>query len=161
MSLRCYSYYTKRDLLYKTNRFNIYNLINCGNFHVYQKTSNRIYSSLSSFIILFDKMSYLSQLKKSPDKKLIKSFVHTILTLNITDFINFLLSLKINNFNLSESGIKKNVYHFKINSNLFNEFIFYYQKFVGFFDMNFVFSFINCNNRKEKQLLISNLNNII
>lgn len=165
MSIKVYSYYTKRDLLYKVPRNNIYSNIHITDYIVYNNLSGngKVYTALSSFILLFDKLAYLSRIKKTKDKKLINSFVKSYINLTYTEFINFLLRLNLINFPVlfDVKKITNTNYTFKLNSNVFEEFIFFYKKYFNFFYIYFSFSFVNCKNIEEKQLLLTTLNNII
>lgn len=155
--------YQSRDLIYKCNLNNLYEIPNIANGVALQKKDlkEEIYPYLSSFIILFDKKPFILQINKSSDKKIQGTVIGTKLFLNKFDLYSFVYRLKTEEgyLNLKKqllgSSYIKNTLFFKLN--IFDEFLTLYDRFSMLQELSVSFNFVNCKNKEEKFLLLSNL----
>ena len=166
-SYETWSFYEKRDLIYKVSSINIYKIPSLTNFIITKKkTENEdIYSTFSSLILLFDQIPFLIRLKYSVDNKLKNTILGAKLSLNKLNFYSFffrykieenLKSLQENLFIVLEQN-NTNIIGIHIKQNLFDEFLILYDKFSNISDIFLRLNFINCKKKEEKKLLLSNL----
>jgi len=160
-------FYEQRDLSYKFYIQNIYHIPKLTKFTVIKDKTEieDIYSALSTLILLFEQEPKIIKLKNSIDNKLKNTILGAQITLKTLSFFSFFLRYKNeeNITNVSEklfsildqtNSINLGV-HVKLN--LFDEFLFLYDKFAAVSEIFLTWHFINCNKKEEKKVLLSNL----
>jgi hypothetical protein len=160
-SIAKYTYYQNRDLIYKCSIDNIYEIPKITNSIVIQKKEKLedIFPYISSLILLLDKIPFLLQIKRSPDKKVIGTVIGAKVLLNLEETISFLLRIKNegSQHDYLSKDLNSNVYVFKMN--IFDEFLGLYEKYSMLQDFSLTLHYKNCKNEKERYLLVSNLIN--
>lgn len=160
-------FYEQRDLIYKFKIHNIYKIPKIEQFNVIKKKTEieDIYSAISTLILLFEQEPKIVRLKDSTDNKLKNTILGAQLSLNTLSFFSFFLRYKNEEnfriiiekfFQTLENTNSRNLgVHIKLN--LFDEFLFLYDKFATISEIFLTWHFNNCNKKEEKKVLLSNL----
>lgn len=159
-----WKFFNDRDLLYKLNIDNLHNIPKINQFIIKQNLNkpNDIFSNMSLNILLFDEYPLILKVNNTIDNKKKNTILGTKLTLSKLKFFSFFLRLKTeegvsslnNKFKFSSKNSNLITFHF--NLNLFDEFLFLYDKYPILPDISITLKFVNCKKMEEKQLLLKN-----
>src|SRR5690554_813993 len=157
--------YNDRDLLFKLNLNNIYKLPEINQIVCKQNIakSNDIFNNVSLNILLFDEYPLFLKINKKINNKKKNNILVNKIILSKLKFFFFFLRFKYEESYLSiKDKIKKinketNTVTFYINLNIFDEFLFLYDKYPVLSDILVTLKFVNCKKMEEKQLLLDNI----
>lgn len=160
-----WKFYSTRDLIFKLNLNNVYQVPNINQAIIKQKIlkSSDIFSNMSSNIILFDEYPSILKINNTIDNKKKNIILGTKINLSRLKFLFFFLRLKHEEgytilSNKLKLGCKDSkVINFYFNLNLFDEFLFLYDKYLTLPEVSITLTFVNCKKMEEKQLLLNNL----
>lgn len=160
-----WKFYSNRDLILKLNLDNVNQIPEVNQVIIKQKVlkPSDIFSNMSLNILLFDEYPSILKINHTIDNKKKNIILGTKITLSRLNFFFFFLRLKYEEgFNILSHKLKlsnKNskVANFYFNLNLFDEFLFLYDKYPTLSDVSVTLTFVNCKKMEEKQLLLNNL----
>jgi hypothetical protein len=154
-----------RDLIFKLYLGHVNTIPEIKQSIVSQKSvkTNDVLNLISLNILLFDEYPKILKINNTIDNKKKNTILGTKLKLSVLKFYFFFLRLKNeeNNTNLSNAlkikNKEANSLTFIFNLNLFDEFLFLYDKYPTLNDVSVTLNFVNCKKMEEKQLLLKNL----
>jgi hypothetical protein len=157
-----YNYYQKRDFIYKCSLNNAYDIPNISKIVVSQTLDKKdeLFANISSFILLFDRLPFISHIMKTGDKKLKKTPVEVIQTFSLLAFSPFFYRIKMEDNYLSLAKkllTNKSLGYLNVRFNIFEEFLNLYDKYSNLSSLSINFIFKHCNSSLDKKLLLSNL----
>lgn len=160
-----WKFYSNRDLISKLNLDNVNQVPEINQAIIKQKVlkPSDIFSNMSLNILLFDEYPSILKITNTIDNKKKNIILGTKITLSRLKFFFFFLRLKYEEgFTVLSNKLKlvnKNskVANFYFNLNLFDEFLFLYDKYPTLSDVSVTLTFVNCKKMEEKQLLLNNL----
>lgn len=160
-----WKFYSNRDLILKLNLNNVNQIPEINQVIIKQNVlkSNDIFSNMSLNILLFDEYPSILKINHTTDNKKKNTILGTKIKLSKLNFFLFFLRLKYeegitilaNKLKLSNKNSKALSFYF--NLNLFDEFLFLYDKYPTLPDISLTLTFVNCKKMEEKQLLLNNL----
>jgi len=153
-----------RDLIFKLSLEGINNIPAISQAIVKQKSikPSDIFTHISLNVLLFDEYPKILRINNTIDNKKKNTILGTKITLSALKLCFFFLRLKneegvislANKFKLASKN--SNSINFSFNLNLFDEFLFLYDKYPTLNDVSVDLSFVNCKKMEEKQLLLKN-----
>lgn len=160
-----WNFYSNRDLILKLNLNNVNHIPKINQAIVKQNVlkPNDIFSNMSLNILLFDEYPEILKINNTIDNKKKNTILGTKINLSKLKFFFFFLRLKYEEgFNtlankLKVSNKNSRAANFYFNLNLFDEFLFLYDKYPTLSDVSVTLTFVNCKKMEEKQLLLNNL----
>jgi len=153
-----------RDLIYKLSLENVSKIPEIKQGFVTQKNikTNDIFSNISLNILLFDEYPAILRIKNTIDNKKKNTILGTHIKLSVIKLYFFFLRLKneegLNSIKtkIKFSSKESNSININFNLNLFDEFLFLYDKYPTLNDVSLKLNFVNCKKMEEKQLLLKN-----
>ena len=160
-----WKFYSNRDLILKLNLGNVNQVPEINQAILKQKVlkPSDIFSNMSLNILLFDEYPSILKINNTIDNKKKNIILGTKITLSSLKFFFFFLRLKYEEgfpiLSKKLKLVKKNskITNFYFNLNLFDEFLFLYDKYPILSDVSVTLTFVNCKKMEEKQLLLNNL----
>lgn len=156
---------TDRDLIFKLCLGNVNTIPEIKQTIISQKSlkNNDILNLISLNIFLFDEYPKILKINNTIDNKKKNTILGTKIKLSVLKFFFFFLRLKneettanLNTF-FKIKNKEADSLTFTFNLNLFDEFLFLYDKYPALNDVSVTLNFVNCKKMEEKQLLLKNL----